>query len=125
MLTNLKSPITFSGAKVVELNATVPEEVLVSSGFGDSSISPEPTSSPPVIEEKPGQLYAYRLSRSEVTLGTRRRDVLGASVGAELVAIGTYVCVANNAVINNTVMIILQVKGTFLVFLFASYTYLV
>ncbi len=111
----LKLPaLSFIGAKVVELNATVPEQVIVSSGVGDSSISPESTSPPPVIEEKPGQLYAYRLSRSEVTLGTRRRDVLRASVGAERIAMGTYVCVASNAVINNTAMITLQVKGLYI-----------
>ncbi len=84
----------------------------MSSGFGDNSSIPlDPTPPPPMIEEKPGQLYAYRLSRSEVTLGTRRRDVLGASVGTGRVSMGTYVCTASNAVINNTVMITLQVKG--------------
>ncbi len=99
------------GVKVVELNATVPEEMMMSSGFGDRSIPLDPSSPPPMIEEKPGQLYAYRLSRSEVTLGTRRRDILRASVGTGQVAMGTYVCVASNAVINNTKMVTLQVKG--------------
>ena len=95
------------------MNDTTPEE-MTGSGSGDGLLSLSSTSPPPVIQtEEPGQLYAYRLSRSEVSLGTRRRNILGASIGIQTIATGTYICVARNAVINNTISITLQVKGKF------------
>ena len=42
--------------------------------------------------EQPGQLYAYRISQSEVTLRTRH---IG-PVGIQPIAEGTYKCVARN-----------------------------
>ncbi len=73
-----------AGTKVVEVNETTSEEIMIGSGDGAGLLSPSPTSPPPMVQEEPGQLYAYRLSRSEVSLGTRRRNVLGASVGVQL-----------------------------------------
>lgn len=104
-----------AGTKVVEVNETTSEEIMIGSGDGAGLLSPSPTSPPPIIQEEPGQLYAYRLSRSEVSLGTRRRNVLGASIGVQPLAMGTYICVAQNtfmnAFINNTVTMTVQVKG--------------
>ena len=46
--------------------------------------------------ERAGQMYAYRYNDTTVVLGTRKRDFLGAEVGIDTVANGTYRCTATN-----------------------------
>ena len=106
------------GIKVPELNITTMDETPKYSGSGDGSmLQPDSNSTqmevlPTVAAETPGQLYAYRVSLSEVILGTRRERVLGSSIGISQEGQGEYQCVATNLIINNTRSITVMVLGT-------------
>ena len=109
---------------MVELNITTMDDVSMSSGSGmisdnsDSTLLQPDTNftqieALPIVTESPGQLYAYRVSRSEVILGTRRKDVLGSSIGISQEGQGEYQCVATNSVINNTLSINISIRSTY------------
>ena len=57
--------------------------------------------------EQPGQLYAYRISQSEVILRTRHMG----PVGIQSVADGSYKCVARNLDKTNNNTVSVQTKG--------------
>ena len=57
-----------------------------------------------------GQLYAYRLNEQEVILGTRNMT-FKASIGISQVAVGSYVCFAENDEQNVTTLFEIMVKG--------------
>ena len=57
--------------------------------------------------EQPGQLYAYRISQSEVTLRTRHM----AHVGIQRSADGMYKCVARNRDQTNNYTVSVQTRG--------------
>lgn len=105
------------GIKVVEVNISATEdELMTGSAMGNETqiLRPFPSSDSnpfPILTEQPGQMYAYRISRSEVLLGTRRLDTLGASVGIGPVAQGQYQCIARNAIVNNSLSLSISVKG--------------
>ena len=106
------------GVKVLELNITIMDDTPKYSGSGEiSMLQPYSNSTqmevlPIIAAETPGQLYAYRVSRSKVILGSRREDVLGSSIGISQEGQGEYQCVATNLRINNTRSITLTVLGT-------------
>ena len=96
--------------------STAEDEVMTGSAMGNETqvISPLPSNDSntfPILTEQPGQLYAYRISRSQVLLGTRRSDTLGASVGIGLVAQGQYQCVSRNAIVNNSLSLSIGIEG--------------
>ncbi len=62
------------------------------------------------MEERSGQLYAYRVNSSAVYLGTRNTAELGAAIGIGMIAGGMYVCVARNGNANRSVSITVEVK---------------
>ena len=64
-------------------------------------------SSAGVAMPPPGQLYAYRISQSEVTLRTRHM----APVGIQPIAEGMYKCVARNLDKTNNTIVSVQPKG--------------
>lgn len=63
-----------------------------------------------VLEERSGQLYAYRVNSSAVYLGTRNAAELGAAVGIGVIAGGTYSCVARNGNANKSVEITVVIQ---------------
>ena len=64
-----------------------------------------------VQDEVAGQLYAFRVSEFEVYLETRNTAILGAAVGIERHATGTYTCVAMNANENSMATVSVNVIG--------------
>ena len=108
---------------MVELNITKMDDVPMSSGSGmipntdSDTLQPDgnftQTEALPIVTESPGQLYAYRVSRSEVILGTRRKDELGSSIGISQEGQGEYQCVAANSVINSTLSITISIRSTY------------
>ena len=62
-------------------------------------------------DEIAGQLYAYRLNRSAVILGTRDENVFGAAVGIGALASGRYSCSAENSKINRSVEVAIRVTS--------------
>ena len=65
-----------------------------------------------LMNELPGQLYAYRYDDTRLALGTRRQDVFGAAIGIEVIANGSYQCFASNGNANAAAMLDINVKGT-------------
>ena len=57
--------------------------------------------------EQPGQLYAYRISQSEVILHTRHMG----PIGIQPIADGMYKCVARNRNETNNITVSVQTKG--------------
>ena len=57
--------------------------------------------------EQPGQLYAYRISQSEVTLRTRHIAPVGIQHGAD----GMYKCVARNGDKTKNYTVSVQTRG--------------
>ena len=110
--------------QVDELNITIMDDIITSSGSGmvpensdSNTLQPDYNITqmdalPIIVGEVPGQLYAYRVSRSEVILGTRRKDELGSSIGISREGQGEYQCVARNSIVNSTHLITVNVIGT-------------
>lgn len=78
------------------------------SGSGDFTLSPTSELRPldsymTVSHEEVGQLYAYRLNRSAVILGTRDSRTFGAAIGIGAMADVSYRCLASNANVNRSV----------------------
>ena len=82
-----------SDCKPVRIYFLVPEVSMMSQSYPNS--------------EQPGQLYAYRISQSEVILRTRHMG----PVGIQSVADGSYKCVARNLDKTNNNNVSVQTKG--------------
>ena len=82
-----------SDCKPVHIYFLVPEVSMMSQSYPNS--------------EQPGQLYAYRISQSEVILRTRYM----VPVGIQSVADGSYKCVARNLDKTNNNTVSVQTRG--------------
>ena len=66
---------------------------------------------PSKVNERAGQLYAYRINESAVILGTRDNETFNAPIGIKPVADGEYKCLTINTNETETIILNIRVKG--------------
>ena len=95
---------------IAEINSTVENESNFAESASGSGIEPIVTQVM-LADEVAGQLYAYRLNRSAVILGTRDENFFGAAIGIGAVASGRYRCLAENDNVNSTTVVNIILSG--------------